>query len=63
MKSLKFYSLFLLYVRVEDHRADHLLLPRVKLSQKAKISLELVSLPRLLHGLCRKIFLTLCSIN
>ena len=67
INSFKFYMLFLLHLQVEGYRnilnegADHLLLPHVKLFQKTKIGLELVSL--VLYGFWRKIFFTLYSIN
>ena len=48
---------------IEIWAADHLLLPRKKLFQKTKIGLDLVSLPRFLHGVWRKILLLLYSIN
>ena len=57
------YSLVLLYGKlraIEIYRnwvADHLLSSHIKLFQKIKRGLELVSLPHFLHNFWRKIFL------
>ena len=46
-----------------NYAADHLLLPHIKLFQKAKKGLDLVFFPRFLHDFWRKIFLLLYSIT
>ena len=43
--------------------ADHLLLLFLKDLKKTKRGLELVSLPRVIHGFCRKTFVLLNSFN
>ena len=63
------YSLLLLYGKlraIEIYRnkaTDYLLSPHIKLFQKIKRGLELVSLPHFPHNFWRKIFLLLYSIN
>ena len=54
------YCLFLLYGKLRaikmhwNEAADHLLSPHIKLFQKIKRGLELVSLPRFLHNFFKK---------
>ena len=63
------HSLFLLHAksraieRYWNQAAYHLLLPHIKLFQKTRRGLELVSLSHFMLDFWRKIFLTLCSIN
>ena len=63
------YILFLFFAKLRtietdsNLAADHLLLPHIKLFQKTKRGLELVSLPHFLHDFWRKIFLLLYFIN
>ena len=62
------YSLFLSYAKLRtieiywNKAPDHLLLPQIKLFQKTKRGLELISLPHL-HDFWRKIFPFLDSIS
>ena len=63
------YCLFLLYGKLRaikmywNEAADQLLSPHIKLFQKIKRGLELVSLPGFLHNFSRKIFPLLYFIN
>ena len=63
------FILFLLFGKLRtfesdwNYAADHLLLPHIKLFQKAKRGLDLVLFPHFLHDFWRKIFLLLYSIT
>ena len=63
------YSFFLLYGKLSiikicwNQAADHSLSPHIKLFEKTRRGLKLVSLSHFLHTFWRKIFLLLYSIN
>ena len=63
------YSFFLLYGKLSiikicwNQAADHSLSPHIKLFEKTRRGLKLVSLTHFLHNFWRKIFLLLYSIN
>ena len=69
VNSLEVHAVFLLYVEVEDYqnilkwRFNLLFLLHIKLFKKTKRRLKLVSLPHIMHGFWRNIFLTLHYIN